>query len=277
MNDLWIWMILLLIGFVAGTVGSIVGLGGGIIIVPALLYLAQHFTPFASIQTPVAVGTSLFLIIITSLASTLSYHKQKRIDTTSGWLFFLGCGPGAMIGAYFSDSIDSNLFLIGFGCFMLFVSGVLYIRDRIQIKRKADWSVMRTYTDEQGISTTYGYHRWIVILSSLAIGLISGMFGIGGGSLMVPLMLIVFGFPAHVATATSMFVIFWAAITGSLVQMVQGNIHWLAVLFLAPGSWLGGRAGAYISMKMSTKSLMILIRILLIIVAIKMIYDGFHT
>lgn len=274
MNEIWIWGLLLILGYIAGTIGSIVGLGGGIIIVPALLYLAQFLTSFQMIDPPMAVGTSLFLIVITSLASTLSFYKQKRIDLISGWLFFIGCGPGSMVGAYLSNDLNSNSFLVGFGIFMLCVSVILTIKDRIQWK-KSDWSVMRTYTDGSGRSWTYGYNRWLVLGASFIIGIFSGLLGIGGGALMVPIMLIVFGFPAHVATATSMFAIFLSSILGSSIQVIQGNIHWLALLFLAPGSWLGGKAGAWISTKLSSKHLLIVFRLLLVVIAFKMIYDGF--
>lgn len=274
MNEIWIWGLLLVLGFVAGTIGSIVGLGGGIIIVPVLLYLAKFLTPFHMIDPSIAVGTSLFLIVITSLASTLSFHKQNRIDFISGWLFFLGCGPGSMVGAYLSNDLKSNSFLVGFGVFMLCISFILTVKDRIRWK-KQNWSVMRTYTDGKGQTWTYGYNRWLVLVASFLIGIFSGLLGIGGGALMVPLMLIAFGFPAHVATATSMFAIFLSSILGSSIQVIQQNIHWLAVLFLAPGSWLGGKAGAWISTKLSSKHLLMVFRLLLVAIACKMIYDGF--
>lgn len=274
MNEIWIWGLLLVLGFIAGTIGSIVGLGGGIIIVPALLYLSQFLLPFQMIDPPMAVGTSLFLIVITSLASTLSFYKQKRIDYTSGWLFFLGCGPGSMVGAYLSNDLKSNSFLIGFGIFMLCVSVILTLKDRIRWK-KQDWSVTRSYTDGMAQTWTYGYNRWLVLGVSFIIGIFSGLLGIGGGALMVPMMLIVFGFPAHVATATSMFAIFLSSILGSSLQVIQENIHWLALLFLAPGSWLGGKAGAWISTRLSSKHLLLVFRLLLVAIAFKMIYDGF--
>ncbi|TCP68307.1 sulfite exporter TauE/SafE family protein [Baia soyae] len=274
MDDILIWGSLLLVGYVAGTIGSIVGLGGGIIIVPALLYLAHFFPPFRMVSPPMAVGTSLFLIVITSLSSTLSFHKQKRIDFTSGWLFFLGCGPGAMIGAYLSRYLQSNFFLIGFGLFMLVISFVLVIKDRIGWMRYTG-SQVRTHTDPDGYTWTYGYNRWLVLGMSFPIGILSGLLGIGGGALMVPIMLIVFRFPPHVATATSMFAIFLSSILGSGIQAFQAHIHWMAVLLLAPGSWLGGKTGAWISSRLESKHLLRVFEALLVVIAIKMIYDGF--
>lgn len=266
-------IILLFIGLIAGTVGSLVGLGGGVIIVPSLLALGLLFPKLASISAPMAVGTSLVLIVLTGLASSLSYAKQKRIDFYSGWLFFLTAGPGSLLGAYLTRYFEPSAFMVAFGCLMLFVSWILSVRDRAKV-RKIRWDIQRVFCDADGIRYEYGIHRGIAFTISFFIGIIAGLFGIGGGSLMVPMMILLFAFPPHVATATSMFVIFLSSITASIGHFIQGNIHWFAVLFLAPGAWLGGRLGAYISSKLSSRTLVIILRIALVIMAIRLILNG---
>jgi len=272
------WMLalwLLLIGLVAGTVGSLVGLGGGIIIVPSLLVLGLYFPQLSSITAPVAVGTSLVLIVLTALSSTLSYTKQKRVDFSSGWLFFLASGPGSMLGAYLTQYFKSQGFLVAFGCLMIFVSWILRVKDRARV-REIRWDVKRVFRDAEGNVYEYGIHRWTAFTISFFIGMLAGLFGIGGGSLMVPMMMLLFRFPPHVATATSMFVIFLSSITASLAHFAQGNIDWFAVIFLAPGAWIGGRLGAYISSKLSGRTLVQVLRIALIVMAIRMILNGLN-
>lgn len=266
-------IILLLIGLIAGTIGSLVGLGGGVIIVPSLLALGLFYPKLASISAPMAVGTSLVLIVLTALSSTLSYAKQKRVDFSSGWLFFLAAGPGSLLGAYLTKYFESQGFLIAFGCLMLFVSWILSVRDKAKA-RNVRWDVKRVFRDEEGMVYEYGIHRGIAFTISFFIGVIAGLFGIGGGSLMVPMMILLFRFPPHVATATSMFVIFLSSITASIGHFVQGNIHWFAVLFLAPGAWIGGRLGAYISSKLSSRTLVLVLRIALVIMAVRLIFSG---
>lgn len=87
-------ILFLVIGLVSGTVGTIVGLGGGIITVPALLFLASHLSEAEHITPQMAVGTSLVLVIITALSSTLSYARQQRVDFSSGWSLFGEVAPG---------------------------------------------------------------------------------------------------------------------------------------------------------------------------------------
>lgn len=270
------WILLLIIGLIAGTIGSLIGLGGGIIIVPSLLLMAGFDPRFQMITPQIAVGTSLFLIIFTSLASTLTYAKQKRVDFESGLLFFVGSGPGAIFGAYITRFFHSGYFLIAFGLFMIFISILMYVQKRVTIPAMR-LDVKRTFQDASGEVFHYGYHRITALIVSFFVGVLSGMFGIGGGTLMVPMMVLLFRFPPHVATATSMFVIFLSAITGSAMHIWQGNVFWFAALFLAPGAWLGGQLGAYISARLSSRALLLLFRLALVLIAIQMIMDGVNS
>ncbi|MDR6226115.1 putative membrane protein YfcA [Desmospora profundinema] len=267
------WIILILIGLVAGTVGSLVGLGGGIITVPALLLVASLFPGYSHITPPVAVGTSLVLVIITALASTISYTKKKRIDYSSAWSFFLASGPGAIVGAYLISYFQPRPFYIAFGLVMILVATVMQFREHLKPK-SVKWDVKREFTDPKGNSYRYGYHRPTAWIGSFVIGALSGLFGIGGGSLLVPMMVLLFQFPAHVATATSMFVIFLSSILGSATHLIQGNIDWMAVLLIAPGAWFGGQLGAWISERMSSHALLIGLRIAILVVAVRMILEG---
>ncbi|TCS96989.1 sulfite exporter TauE/SafE family protein [Hazenella coriacea] len=269
-------LILLLVGLAAGTIGSLAGLGGGVIIVPALLFLASVNPQFSMITPPIAVGTSMLLIVITALSSTLSYSKQKRVDFRSGIVFFLGCGPGAMVGAYLTRFFqETDVFFATFGFVLILISFMLNVKEKGKPKA-IQWDVLRSFQEPSGVTYEYGYHRITAFILSFFIGILSGLFGVGGGSMMMPMMLLLFGFPPHVATATSMFVIFLTAIMGSFTHVIQDNIHWLAAVFLAPGAWLGGRFGAWVSLKMNGRALVIVFRSFLFIIAIRMVLDGLH-
>lgn len=265
-----LFILLFILGLLAGTLGSLVGIGGGIVIVPSLLYLYDDISP------QVAAGTSLIIILLTSIASLLVFHRQKRIDYRSGWTFFIGAGPGALVGALCSRYFSANGFLLGFGIFLLVISALMMFQSKLKPISFA-YGVTRTYIDTAGKEMTYHFHSPTAIVLSFFIGIMSSLFGVGGGVLLVPMMLILFRFPPLVATATSTFAIFLSAITGSFTHMLQGNIDWLAMLLIAPGSWLGGRLGAYVSQKMSNKILLIIFRTVLILVAVKMIFDGAYS
>ena len=82
-------IIFILLGFIAGIVGSIVGLGGGVFVTPGLLFISDHFPQYNYITPQIAVGTSLFVIIFTAAGSTTSFIRQGRVDFSSGMTFFL--------------------------------------------------------------------------------------------------------------------------------------------------------------------------------------------
>lgn len=266
-------LLLIIIGLIAGTIGSLMGLGGGVIIIPALLFLSNVSPHFQHLTPAIIVGTSYLLVILTACSSTISYAKLKRVDFQSGWLFFLSCGPGAILGAYLTSFFDVDQFSLAFGIFMVFVTIILFIKNRIP-KRSIRMDVVRTLTDASGETYTIGYRRSLALTFSFFIGVISGLFGVGGGSLFVPLMVIVFQYSPHIATATSMFTILLTSMSGSLIHLFQGNIDWYAVLCLAPGAWLGGKWGAWISNRLTSTGLLNVLRIGFLVIAFRMMMKG---
>ena len=268
------WVLLTVIGLVAGTLGSLMGLGGGIIIVPAMMILSSYLAILAGITPQVAVGTSLLIMIFTGLSSTLAYLKQKTVDLKSGWLFFAGSGPGALFGVYFNNSIDAKSFLIYFGIFIIFVSFVLMIRKYLKPLKLTKRGIKRDYINERGETIEYGYHPALALPIAFVVGMCSGLFGIGGGSLMVPAMILLFGFPPHRAVATSMFMIFLSAILSSVSHIALGNVNWLYALALVPGAWFGGQLGASINQKLKSDTVVNILRIFLVVIGFRLIYQG---
>ncbi|MCZ8524131.1 MULTISPECIES: sulfite exporter TauE/SafE family protein [Paenibacillus] len=260
------------VGLLSATFGSLVGLGGGIIIVPALVYLGPYFVG-EPITVATAVGTSLAVLIFTAFSSTLTFMKQQRVDFKSGWIYFLTCGPGAMLGSYTTQFVDAKSFQLSFGIFMLLMAILLILRDRLK-PLPVDWAIKRTYTDGKGQTFHYGYSILPALGIGLAVGFISGLFGIGGGSLFVPAMVLLFRYPPHVATATSMFVILLSSIMGSATHLGLGEVDLWMVAGLAPTAIIGGWLGALITSRLSSQKLMWILRITFVIVSLRMIWEG---
>ena len=124
------------------------------------------------------------------------------------------------------------------------------------------------------MNTTYGFHPIPGLAISFVVGLLGGLLGIGGGSLMVPAMILLFFFPPHIAVATSMFLLFLTSATSSIAHISMGNINWLFALGLIPGAWYGGKLGAAINQRLSGNTIVIILRVVLIIVGIRLIYQG---
>ena len=174
---------LLFIGLIAGTVGDLVGLGGGIIIVPLLIGL--H-----SLSPQLAVGTSMVTVVFTGLSSTLTYMKHKRVDYKSGLILFIG-SPGGIIGSWANKFLNQDTFSLYFGIFLIFVSILLMLRDKLKPLSLSNTSVIkRSFTDNDGNTVHYQFPPFLAIFIAFIVGFISGLFGIGGGALLVPAMML---------------------------------------------------------------------------------------
>lgn len=270
--SLVVWPVLLLIGIVSAVFGSIVGLGGGVITVPVLVLIGPGLLG-EPITSQTAVGTSLAVLIFTALSATWTYRKQGKVDFRSGWLFFATSGVSAMAGAQLTNAIDQGPFQLAFGLFMFLMFGLMVAREKMK-PLAVDWKIKRTFTDGAGHTYDYGYNIGLALVIGCGVGLVSGLFGIGGGSLFVPLMVLLFRFPPHVATATSMFVILLSSVLGSAVHVGHGNVDWLLFAALAPGALIGGRVGAVIASRLSGRQLLWLLRATLLAMAVYLIVKG---
>jgi uncharacterized membrane protein YfcA len=269
------WFILFIVGIVGGIIGSLMGLGGGVIVVPALLYLGAYGV-IGEMTPQLAVGTSLLAVIATGLSSTVSYYKKGNVDIKSGLLFFIGSGPGGIFGSWVNGYLNATTFSLYFGLFIILISLLLFMQNRltpIALSSKSN-SFKNLYIDQEGNRHEYGYHLPLAVFISFVVGFTSGMFGIGGGALMVPAMLLLFRFPPHIAVATSMFMILLSSITSSLTHFYLGNIEWLLTILLVPGAWVGAKIGVYINIRLKPVTVVRLLRLFLFIFGLRLILDG---
>lgn len=269
------WFILLFIGLFTGAFGSLVGLGGGIIMVPSLLYLNSSGLLSDTILPEDAVGISLVVIVISAISSSIYYYKEGKIDVKSGLFFFSASGVTTILGSIATSYINIKAFYIFFGLLMIFITFLLSKKNtKPSQERKFPWDVQKVFINADGSEVEYGYNKKIAFLITAFAGFIGGVFGIGGGAIFVPMMVILFRFPPHIATATSMFIILLSTSIGSMTHIILGNVKFMYVLMLAPGAYIGGKIGSNIAKKISSQGLIKLLRIVIILVAIQMIYKG---
>ncbi|MCJ7840475.1 sulfite exporter TauE/SafE family protein [Lederbergia sp. NSJ-179] len=264
------YILLLFGGLLAGTIGSLVGLGGGIVIVPLLLGLGA--VSILPMSPQIAVGTSMITVVFTGLASTLAYMKLKRVDYKSSLYLFVGSGPGGIAGSWVNRYLNDDSFSLYFGIFIILVAILLTLKHKQKrVEKPKKTGIQRQFTTTEGDIYTYGFHLTVAIPIAFLIGFISGLFGIGGGSLLVPALILLFSFPPHIAIPTSMLIVFLSAIVSAITHITLGNVNWLFALLLIPGAWFGGKLGAYINSKLSSNTIVTILRIVLVIVGIRMI------
>ncbi|SEP94748.1 hypothetical protein SAMN05216232_1415 [Virgibacillus subterraneus] len=256
-----VYIICVLIAVISAFIGSLIGLGGGIILIPSLLIMYQNFDSFAWATPQMIVGISLIAMVFTAFSSTISYYKERRVDYRLGLLLLTGSIPGGIFGSWLNQFVDSDKFTLYFGLLMITLS-LSFLIKRKQPKSKS------------GDTYQYNVSIWPAFIISLGVGILSGMFGIGGGSIMVPVMILLFGLPVHIATATSMFMILFISIISASTHIALGHVAWEYVFFFIPGAWIGGTIGAKINQKINGNILEWFIRIILIVIGIRLIIDG---
>jgi uncharacterized membrane protein YfcA len=245
-------IILAAVGLAAGTLGSMLGVGGGIIMVPALTFLNLSPTQAAS--------TSLIAVMSTSISSTIEYSRQKRIDYTLG-LEMAACAiPGGVFGAVLSEYLLEDTFKLYFGI-LLILTGVyiLYKNSLLKDHRVKKHSLPL---------------RVAVFAASFGAGIISSLFGVGGGIIFVPAMLLVLGLTMHRAAPTSQLTLMMTAVAGVFTHSALGHPDYLQAVVLSAGAFVGAQIGARLSRMTKEMLLQRLLAVILMTIAILFIFDG---
>lgn len=247
---------MVVIGTFAGIIGAMVGVGGGIIVSPALTFMGFLPAQIAS--------TSLISVSFTSLSSTVAYSKQHKIKYRLGIRMASFAIPGAALGAILSSILPLGQFKLYFAI-ILFLTGVyLWTRNKIGRKEK---NRVRTIKNKRTRDS-------ILSIGCLGAGLISSLFGIGGGIVFVPLMLVILELTMSTAAATSQLSLLITSVVGNLVHISLGHPEYLPAIFLSLGSVIGAQIGANLSKYVSETILIRLFSISVIAVSAKLFIDS---
>jgi hypothetical protein len=258
---MYVWL-LPIFGFFIGIAAALTGIGGGIFIVP-LLNLIYVF------GITMATGTSLATIIFTSLAATVNYVRQHRVYFKIGLVLALATAPGAYFGAELTTiSLVKTWLGTIFGVFLIIVAAQLIL------KALSTRSGERCGEKDNVFENTL-LGNWRKILVALALsffgGVAAGLLGVGGGTILVPIMCYALDFPIHFSIPTSMFIMIFTSISGVASYVQAGSVNpWFAA-YLGIGSIFGAQVGAFASKKLSGRNLLLVFAAMLIIASINMI------
>ncbi|HWO72625.1 MAG TPA: sulfite exporter TauE/SafE family protein [Dehalococcoidia bacterium] len=266
--DWLIWPLLVLLGAVIGAFGTIIGAGGGFVLVPVLLLL------YPDDQPELIASISLAVVFFNALSGTVAYARQRRIDYLAGNAFALATLPGAVAGAFAVRFFARGSFDGVFALVLALASATLLVRLPLPIvqRRHRKGEVTRQITDAAGDTYAYSYNLIQGLAVSLAVGFMSSLLGIGGGIIHVPAMILLLRFPAHLATATSHYVLMWSALAGTVVHLAAGHLDggYGRVAALSVGVLAGAQIGARLSQRLRTEVLRRLLSLALIAVAARL-------
>jgi len=275
MSPLTFTLSLLGISVVAGFIGSLLGLGGGIVIVPVL-------TLVYGIDIRYAIGASIISVIATSSGAAAAYVRERMTNMRVAMLLELGTTSGAITGAFLAGVIRGPWLFITFGVVMGFSSLVMLRRTRehnepVPPDALADKLRLHDkYYDEslgQEIEYRVTHVRLGLVLMYLA-GVVSGLLGIGSGALKVPAMDLAMRLPIKVSSATSNFMIGVTAAASAGLYFARADVHPFLVAPVATGVVLGATIGSKVMGKIDSRTLRVCFVVVLLIVSAQMVWKG---
>jgi uncharacterized membrane protein YfcA len=240
-------LVILLVSIVAGFVGALFGLGGGVLIIPFL-------TLVEGVPVPLAVGASIVSVVATSSASAATYVQDRLTNLRLGMFLEIGTVAGAITGAFVALYLSASALFILFGLILLYAT-IIMIRARgidfpanVKPDKLSRILVLGNQYEDHSLNRVVNYEVTrtpLAVFIGYAAGIVSGLLGVGGGIINVPTMNLVSKVPVKVASATSNFMIGVTAAASASVYLLRGDVHPLLaaplIIGVAGGALLGTR------------------------------------
>ena len=244
-------LLIFLTTFTAGFLGSMLGVGGGFLMVPIFVLLLK-------IPMHQAVALSLVAISGTAISSSTIYISRKLVNFRVGAILESATILGAAIGPNIALKLEAEVLEFIFGSVLLYVTYRMWVR--------------REDGESDGMVVGPSYIRWTTsLLGAFSAGLIAGMIGIGGGTLKVPIMYLILGVPMRIAVATSQFMISLTSVTSSSIYILSGLVNLDTGLAAITGSISGAQLGSRMGLRLKSHQIRRLFSVILALFSITMI------
>lgn len=280
MIDLLLAFEYLAIALFAGLIGALVGIGGGIILVPILVLVFD--LPFH-----VAVGASITAVVATSITSTSSYIRNGLVNIRLGLFLEIGTAFGALSGAILAIYLKEDILFVIFSIVLVYAAYAMYASSKkseiSQLALKNDFLAEKLHLqakyinlDNEPVSNEdYFVENTPAIFGiSIGAGIASGLLGVGGGFIKVPALVKISKLPMKSASATSNFMIGVTAGTSALVYLAAGYIDPIVAIPVSLGAVFGASIGVRLLKHIPGNEIRVLFAILLIFVAVQMFLEG---
>jgi uncharacterized protein len=228
------------VAFAVSAFGTIVGFGGGVFMVPIL-------TLIFGIPIQIAIGCVILALFPAALISTVHNVHRGSVDFVTGILLEIPTIVGTILGAWLTDYLPTWQLEVFFSLMVIAAGGMMLRNSRkdyssqLSLFKKLNKFPPRIVR-ERG-NSAYEMSGITVLIFGLVSGMVAGLFGIGGGFIKGPLMVLGFGIPARIAAPTALFMIVITSAVGLVSHYVLGHIHWRIGLFLVLAFTLGAVLG----------------------------------
>ncbi len=254
-------VIALIIGVVAGVLSGMFGIGGGVVIVPALII-------FAGFSITMASGTSLAALLLpVGIFACIQYYRAGYLNIKTSAIIAAGLLGGVYFGAELALYLPNMLMKQAYGAFLLYVSWVFIAPlELMKIRKPKPEAVTDEIAKENFL---------ILFLFGIFAGVLSGMFGIGGGIVITPFLMAVLKFNPKKAIGTSLgSLLLPVGLPGVIVYSQNGHLSLEYAAFMAAGIVVGAIFGAKITISLPAKKIKLYYGIFLLLMALDFIFQG---
>jgi hypothetical protein len=238
------------IGLLAGAFSALLGVGGGLLMVPAMVYLLR-------VRQHRAHGTSLAVILPAAIAGVYRYQQAGHVEWRLVIPLAAGGVLGALLGASLANAIGASSLKRLFGLFVI-VTGLLMI-------------ILPPGFDRHTALVSDGAGLGLIALVGLIAGVVSGLLGVGGGIVMVPAIVFLLGRDQHVAQGVSLAVIVPVSVSGAWIHLRKGNVVVPLALWLSVGAVIGATVVGHAVQRLSSETLRTLFGTFLVAMGVSMV------
>lgn len=265
------------LGFLVATYGSMIGAGGGFVLVPLLFLLMPEKLPPGTVTS-----MSLTVVFCNAYAGTLAYARMGRVNYSIGVLFALAGIPAVVLGTTAVRHVPAGPFQVVFGILLCALGLLLVVRPAKPQSKESPEELKTSSAEASGPSVRKDRTRLGAVVTAY-IEFCSGFLGIGGGVIQVPFLIRVMHFRPHVATATSYFILCMIAFTGVTSHAVHDLLNpeesqffpgLGKAVYLAIGGMMGAPVGAAISQKIRGSGIVRLLAVALVIAGARLFWKG---
>jgi len=242
---------------VTGVFSGLLGIGGGAIVVPAMVYLLKS-------RQHEAHGTSLVVMIPIAVVGAVILGRSHDVDVPVGAAVAAGAMGGAVLGARLAQRLSAVALRRAFG---LAVLSIAFLMIGTLVSQGLALGLPAHALVRSGLPLLLG----LAAVVGIVTGVLSGLLGIGGGIVMVPAMVLVLGLTQHLAQGTSLAVIIPTALAGSMAHLRLGNIRFDLAVTVSAGGILGAALGALVGVMASDQMLMVLFAAYLLVTGVIMV------
>ena len=256
----WSFLItLFIIGLIGSFISAMTGLGGAIIIVPALLYIPP-MVGVGNLDMKQVSGITIIMVFITSLIGTLTHGQHKAVNKPLVLTMGITGFVSSFAGAYISKFAKAHFLLAIFAVMACIAAVMMWIPRREQ--------------GENIPAEEVQFNHVIAIIIALIVGFVGGMVGAPGAYIFIPLMIYILGIPTRVALGSTMGIVFVSSIAGALGKLITFQVPYILTAAVLVGTIPGARMGGLFSHRVPVKLLRRFLAVIISYAAIRMIYDA---